>query len=67
VNCDGKLAAFGIPNTKRKIFWSLGFDDMMTDPFEHDEIIASGLRFWGMFLSLLAILKKLEMTCSIKI
>ena len=22
VNCDGKLAAFGIPNTKRKIFWT---------------------------------------------
>ena len=28
--------------------------------------MASGLRFWGMFLSLLAILKNLEMTCSMK-
>ena len=64
VNCDGKLAAFGIPNTKRKIFWSLGFDNMILRSFWKWH---RGSGFGGMFFfSTLAILNNLELKCSMK-
>eukprot|EP00438_Fugacium_kawagutii_P017323 Skav218209 [mRNA] locus=scaffold2232:239111:243885:+ [translate_table: standard] len=31
VKCDGKLAAFGIPNTKRRIFWWPGSTGMASE------------------------------------